>query len=322
MLADLPGHFAVGRGLVDPRDVLQLQPFAGLVGKDFQFPELGRRARPPLAADLARDAVGLQRPAGQVEAGTRNALGDFVQRQVEPPQRLRGHFHPEFALAQAAHADRADAPLQQGVADLPGVRFQRAFGERTGNLDIADDLGGRKQPDYGPLHFLGEGRHPRNRRLHVGEGLGHVAAVVEIEQDHGASLERRGVHPVEVVQAHELPFQRLDHVRLDVLGAGAHPGDVDLDLLQREVGHELAVELAHSQQSEQDHQRHQQVAGHLVAGRRKRAGGWRPREVVPDYSTITARAFSPASRSCVMTTCSPSASPFSGALPSSINSPS
>ena len=42
----------------------------------------------------------------------------------------------------------------------------------------------------------------------------------------------------------------------------------------------------------------------------------------PDYSTTTARAFSPASRSCVITTCSPSASAFSGALPSSINSPS
>ena len=272
VLIDQPRHLSFGRSLVNTGDVFQLQALPRFAGQDFQLTQLGRRAGPPLTANLPGDALRFQRPARQVQAGTGDALGHVIQSEIQAPQGLRRHFHPQLALAQAAHADQADAPLQQCGADFPGVRLQRALAERPGDLDVADHFGGLQQPHQGALNLLRKSRYPRHRRLRVGQRLGHVAAEVEVRHQDGASFKSRGVHPVHVVKQQELPFQRLDYVGFQVLGTGARPGDVNLNLLQREVGHELAVELAQTHQPEQDHQHHQQIAGHLVAGEESQEG--------------------------------------------------
>ena len=213
---------------------------------------------------LLRGLVPADAAGGKVHARGSDPAGDLAERHVELTQGRGRHLDGDLLGRKAEDLHLGDSALEQVPLDVAHDRAQVlpvATGhEQTGHRLVVDD-----PLDYRLLRIPGEIADRRDPLLHLVERDVHVAALFVLESDCGIPSIGSGRGRAHRVDAQQLAFDRIGDCRLHVLCRRARPLHGDGDVVDVEVREELRVQPGEGPRPDEQHDRHQQVAGDGMA---------------------------------------------------------
>ena len=277
-------NLAVAGAPLHRRHVAQGEEAPVVAGTQRQPLEAGLVALLVEGAELLGGGVATDVAGREVDALGRDPAGDVRERHVQLAERRTGHLDGELLLRQSDDVDLGDAAREQLALDPARDGAQRppvtADHQQPGHLLVVDD-----PRDHRLLGRRGQVPDRSDPFLRLVEGDVHVGPLFVLQRDLRRPPARCGRHHLHRADPEQLALDGLGDRRLHVLRRGPRPLHVDDDEVDVEGREELRVEPGEGPRSDEQHDRHQQVAGDRMAredpdealrtGRRRRACGGR-----------------------------------------------
>ena len=244
-------------------DVAQAHQAAGR-GGDRQVLELGGTAALIEAAQLPGEVAGADGAAGRVR-GERGELGaEFGEGEAQFEQRAAVHLDGDLLGRQADELHRVDAAAEQFVLHFAHQRDEFLQAAAAGDQHRRHQIALAQGVDRRRFDVRRQAADLRDALLDAIHGVLHVRLRLDFHFHEGGTVAGDAPHRSDVRDGLQLLFERRRDELLHVLGTGAAPADLRVDVGARLVGVQLHPQLGNGPDASQHHQRHAEVGGQAM----------------------------------------------------------
>ena len=167
-------------------------------------------------------------------------------------------------LGQAGKLHDVDAATEQFVLHLPGERNELVQAAAAGDQHRCHQIALAQRIHRRRFDFVGKAANLRNALLDAIHRVLQVRIGVDLHLHERPGVPRDAPHRLHVGNGLQLLLQRRGDEFLHVLGTGAAPADLRVDVGARLVGIQLHVQPGDGPHASQHHQHHAEVGGQAM----------------------------------------------------------